>query len=333
MIEIKTYAPIFIPTLCRYEHFKRCVDSLASCTHAVNTDLIIALDYPLNESHWEGYNKIKEYLPTITGFKNVEIIERTKNWGIPKNILDGRRMTFEKYDRIIITEDDNEFSPNFLDYINKGLEKFKDDESIFAICGSSSILYKQDRALFASSFLYTATFSASGYGILRSMHEKYYFSFLNEEHHRNLLSSFRNSFKILKYLSMYISGLLSMLGKKVVYGDWSIAPSLIVKDMRCIKPVLSMVKNHGYDGSGVHCGVIDKDVIDSFEIDSASEFHFGLAPNKKDDKIALKIQKKYFKFYPLYSIWIFVRYLIYRVTKKVVFIKLPVNLMRYKKDN
>lgn len=45
-VKITHYAPVIIPTLNRYVHLKRCVDSLAKCTHAPDTELIIGLDYP-----------------------------------------------------------------------------------------------------------------------------------------------------------------------------------------------------------------------------------------------------------------------------------------------
>ena len=41
-------APILIPTLCRYEHFVKCIQSLKENTLANESDLFIALDYPLN---------------------------------------------------------------------------------------------------------------------------------------------------------------------------------------------------------------------------------------------------------------------------------------------
>lgn len=56
------YAPIYIPTLCRYEHFKQCIESLAQCDGASETEVYVALDYPAKESHLEGYEKIKTYL-------------------------------------------------------------------------------------------------------------------------------------------------------------------------------------------------------------------------------------------------------------------------------
>ena len=90
-MEITQFAPVLIPTLNRYEHFKRCVESLAHCTHADKTDLFIALDYPLKDSHWKGYKKIKQYLSEISGFKTITIIERERNFGAIDNFISAQK--------------------------------------------------------------------------------------------------------------------------------------------------------------------------------------------------------------------------------------------------
>ena len=51
------YAPVMIPTLCRYEHLKRCIESLQMNSWAKYTDLYIGLDYPAKESHIDGYGR------------------------------------------------------------------------------------------------------------------------------------------------------------------------------------------------------------------------------------------------------------------------------------
>ena len=42
-----------------------------------------------------------------------------------------------KYDRFIRTDDDTEFSPCFLEYMDKALEKYENDNSIVAVTGYS----------------------------------------------------------------------------------------------------------------------------------------------------------------------------------------------------
>jgi hypothetical protein len=129
------YAPVLIPTLCRFTHLKRCIDSLKRNSYAKYTPLYIALDYPAKEIHREGYNHISNYLNNLNGFLYVKVIYRDKNFGPEKNVFEARKILLEKYDRIIFSEDDNEFSPNFLEFINKGLNKFEKNANIFAICG------------------------------------------------------------------------------------------------------------------------------------------------------------------------------------------------------
>ena len=129
------YAPVIIPTLCRYEHFKRCIKSLAACTGANNTDIYIGLDFPLKDSHKEGYDKISNFLPQIKGFKNVFIIRHKTNKGPTENTRELLEIVKSKYEYYIYTEDDNEFSPNFLEYINEGLRKYISNPKIIAICG------------------------------------------------------------------------------------------------------------------------------------------------------------------------------------------------------
>ena len=49
-----SYAPVLITTCNRYEHLKRCVESLSKCTLASETDLIISVDYPPSDKYVDG---------------------------------------------------------------------------------------------------------------------------------------------------------------------------------------------------------------------------------------------------------------------------------------
>ena len=46
-----------------------------------------------------------------------------------------KRAISKDHDRFISTEDDNEFSVNFLMYMNRCLDIFSDDERVMAVCG------------------------------------------------------------------------------------------------------------------------------------------------------------------------------------------------------
>ena len=49
------FAPVIIPTLNRYEHFRKCLESLEACTGAEKTDVYVALDFPPSEKYVEGW--------------------------------------------------------------------------------------------------------------------------------------------------------------------------------------------------------------------------------------------------------------------------------------
>ena len=135
--ELCLASPVFIPTLCRSEHFRKCVEALKRNSIAKQTDLIIGLDYPAKDSHQKGYEEIRLYLATLSGFRKVIVFEREENFGSARNIEDAIQKILENYDSFIYLEDDNEVSPNFLEYVNKGLVKFKDSPSVFAMGGYS----------------------------------------------------------------------------------------------------------------------------------------------------------------------------------------------------
>lgn len=248
------FAPVLIPTLNRHIHFKRCVESLSKCTHAEKTDLFIALDYPLSESHWEGYETIKTYLPKIKGFKSIQIIKRQKNFGASENIQCARKMIFETYDRIILSEDDNEFSPYFLQYMNDGLEFFRDNKKIVAINGYNIPTTSIND--YSYEYYLSKYFSCWGYATWADR------NCCEMIENKDAYKEIKNDRKLLKKIKSYHPKLINSLKQihegKLIAGDYMITFHLIKNDLFTIKPIKSLVKNIGHDGSGLHCGISDK---------------------------------------------------------------------------
>jgi len=315
-MEISQFAPVLIPTLNRYEHLRRCVESLSRCTHADKTDLYIALDYPANDSHWEGYNKIKDYLNEISGFKSVNIIIRDKNFGATQNFTDAREQIFQKYDRIIFSEDDNEFSPNFLDYINKGLDKFENDENVLAVCGYQFPLLKSRIVANYNNYYYYRSFSAWGVGIWKSKWRVFQFSPVILE---KSLKNWKNALNLYKRNPGSLLTILNFIkNKKDLYGDMAIGFYMSLNTQcHCIFPVISKVRNYGHDGSGIHCGVITNDFFISQEIDTKTEFEYSFF-DTEFDKIIKKEVFKYFDIRNRRKILIFYKYLIFLIKHKLL---------------
>lgn len=267
----KIYAPVKITTLCRYEHFKRCIESLARCTGSDQTEIFIGLDYPSKQEHWDGYNKISKYIDSINGFKAVYVFRRETNYGPHKNSRDLLDRIAEKYDRYITTEDDNEFSPNFLEYINEGLEKYKDNSKVLMICGYNYKFAQQKLATYKYNIFPFRGMMAWGYGTwVEKANIKRQFvdhsrinEYLNDRHLISLLFKYNQHVTIHRLLSRYGLQASSDLLNRIY---------IIVNDLYCILPIRSKVRNWGFDGSGWNCSVING--FESQEIDDNKDFKY-----------------------------------------------------------
>lgn len=247
------YAPILIPTLNRYEHLKRCVDSLATNTYANETELVIGLDFPPSEKYQDGYKKIKEYLPTISGFRKVTVLTTDVNLNPVGNftrLVD--YVTNEGYDSFISTEDDNEFSPNFLSYCNWALEYFKEDKSIFYICGYNLV---ETPNLKNNVYKYNHGFCAWGCATWLDRRPRELESY-DFDRMKSFVDSLPLNVIFEKKRIVLAASLLYMIKKKYVLGDTAF--QIIPDDYRwCIFPKLSLSRNWGHDGSGMHGGSQD----------------------------------------------------------------------------
>lgn len=307
------YYPVLIPTLNRYDHFKRCVESLARNTHADKTELVIGLDFPPSEKYREGYERIKEFIPLINGFWKVTVFERDTNYGSIKNAIDLQKYAYSHYDAFIYTEDDNEFSPCFLDYMNNALEKYKDNDRVLGISGYTHIpLYNLTEA---NVFLRP---SGSAWGIGK-WRDKYDIGELELEFFEKILCSLRKSMKIFLYQPVLLSQLISMVSKKKKWGDIMNCTFNILNSTYQLHPSISMVRNWGNDGTGEHCGRDDS--FSKQEILTCSEFTLDEIPIMIQPEVKSKL---FFHACPKGKIraWAFIflcliKYAVYRI--KVIF--------------
>ena len=282
------YAPVIIPTLCRYEHFKRCVESLAQCTGADKTELYIGLDAPTKEAHKEGHQKINKYVDTITGFKAVHVFRREVNYGAIKNGLDLRKQVEKRFDRYISTEDDNDFSPNFLEYMNKGLERYKDDPKVLVICGYSyPFKYWRDISGYSYNVYPLHAYCAWGTG---TWVKKRVSSFVTPESAHKLIHSWHLVYKMFKK-RQHITIHRLLFRHEMAYGDLMLRAYCALNDMYCIFPALSKVRNHGFDGSGLNCKV--NTLYERQEIDTQSYFDFDNIEIKEYEPLKKILDREY----------------------------------------
>lgn len=304
MQEIREYAPVLIPTLNRYEHFRRCVESLERCTHANKTELVIGLDYPPAEKYRYGWERIVAYLDTITGFKKVTVLRAETNLGAIANSHKLCEYIQDKYQTYIYSEDDNEFSPCFLDYVDKALTKYWDDERITSVSGYN---YPIDMDGYDKNIYAYHQYSAWGVG--RWVHK---FGTVPTSLAKEVLMSPSKIVKIMKVESQMIFVLMSMIASKQRWGDSLMVTSNILLGHYSIFPKISLCRNYGHDGSGLHCGGQIDDSNDIFRNQAfSSENTFDLDEIEIRD-VKSRALKQYFRMplkQRLYALKIFLIYL------------------------
>ena len=304
------FSPVLIPTLCRFEHFKRCVDSLANCTGADETLLVIALDFPSKEEHMVGYKKICDYISRINGFKEVRVLRRHVNYGATRNILDAKQYIYSFSETLIFTEDDNEFSPNFLLYINEGLLQYKSKDNVKAICGYTPP-YPIKNLL---SNIYVAyAYSAWGVGLWRD--KNFYPSGDKKSCVEEVLFSWKKSMALFKLRARSLNNYISMYFRKKWYGDCITTSTFLLKKYFCIFPTISKVRNWGHDGSGEHCKV--SDIYIRQEIDTEKDFVYDEIFWVENKNVRLMLNRTDVGFGG--KIIVFIRYLFFRLIRRDIF--------------
>lgn len=257
---IDNCAPIIIATLNRSEHFIRLIESLRRNTWAKYTDVYIGLDYPPSEKYIEGYKKICQYLGgEFSEFASFNIFKREKNYGSIKNFADLRNYVLERYDRFIRADDDVEFSPNFLEYINKCLDKYELDDEIIGVTGYSYPLtwrVSHNANIFKESFIcpswgtgfwkrkYLSMCEFIESGRIASNID----DFISSDSFKSMLTTSKMEFINLCLTSPNLKNTFAS-----IISDISIRLYMAQVNKCVIMPVISKVRNWGFDGTGEYC--------------------------------------------------------------------------------
>ena len=266
MVCMKQFAPIIIPACSRPLHIKKCIESLARNTYADKTDLIISVDYPPYDDMMEGYNKVVTFLSgEINGFKSVEIIFQKENLGFYDNIDFLTDLVKKRgYKTFIYSEEDLEFSPCFLEYINKGLELFENDERVFSICGYMSENSDETKS---NNIEEVYAFSPWGYGtwvdryyhIIEQITKENFGDLLAKKEIRQLACNRGDEFRFLFEATVTQPGKLAGVynryyNKRGELGhiDQTIGPIMCLEKMFSIHPKVNMVRNMGFDDKSGH---------------------------------------------------------------------------------
>ncbi len=243
-------APIILFVYNRPCHTCQVVEALQKNILAKESKLIIYSDGFKSDKDKKEVESVRKYIRTISGFVDVEIIEKTKNFGLAKSIIEGVTEVINRYGKVIVLEDDLVVSPFFLDYMNSALQIYESEDKVASIHG---YIFPVKHQLPETFFLRGA--DCWGWGTWKrawNFFEKDSNKLLKEIKKRKLTSQFDfgGGYPFLQMLKMQTRGLVD---------SWAIQwyASTFLKEMLTLYPGRSLVKNIGIDGSGRHGGVVN----------------------------------------------------------------------------
>lgn len=256
------YAPFIVPTLCRSEHFIRMIESLKRNSWACHTDVIVSVDFPPSDKYRNGWQEICDFLDQgdFSVFNRMIVFKQTDNLGPGKNGTFLKQYVSKHYDRWIYCDDDCEFSPNFLEYMDKCLDFFKDDPDVVAVSGYS---YPIDWMTSNDATCMKQQFNVATWGIGRWVDK----NVAVEEYIRsgNMIDDAQMVIKSGRYKKMLSKCFVQYINRastdRIKVGgdlltrntDLAMRVFLACKDKYCVSPIISKSRNYGFDGSGVYC--------------------------------------------------------------------------------
>jgi hypothetical protein len=246
-------APVVVFVYNRPNHTKQTIESLAENFLAKETEVFIFSDSAKNEKSFEKVDEVRKYIDSLLDrklFKSIEIIKADSNKGLANSVILGVSQIINKYNKVIVVEDDLVSSKDYLQYMNDGLNYYEKDKKIWSISGYSFNLkipkeYKSE--------IYLSYRACSwGYATWKDRWEHVdwkvtdYGEFKNNKKSRKKFD--RGGRDMADMLDSQMQGKIDSWAIR-----WCYAQSKL--DMFTVYPVVSRIKNIGLDGTGTHSGI------------------------------------------------------------------------------
>lgn len=240
--------PIIIFAFNRPHAFKNTVASLLRNEEAKQSDLFVFVDGVRKHKTGEvdKVTATQEYVQQITGFKSVNYAFAETNHGLGPSIIKGVTEIINQYGKAIVLEDDLIFAPNFLSFINQGLDLYEKNNKVFSICGYSN------KVKIPKGYEYDAYFctrsSSWGWATWADRWNSVDWELKDWDQYTSLQKKFNQwgGSDCWKMLNDWKHGKNKSWAIRFCFAQF-------LQDKVSLFPLVSKVKNDGFDGDGTNC--------------------------------------------------------------------------------
>lgn len=307
-------APIILFVYNRPTHTRKTIEALKNNYYANQTELFIYSDNFKTEANDKDKNKVcevREYIKAIDGFKEVYIIEAETNKGLANSVISGVSEVIDKYEKVIVLEDDIVTSTSFIKYMNEALETFKNKTSIWSISGYTPPI---DFKGYNYDLYITKRGCSWGWATWQNRwttinwDKEYYTQALNNRRTRRLFN--KTGYDMSYMLELQAEGKIDSWAIRWCYNQF-------VQNKYTIYPIRSFVKNIGTDNSGTHSGNTKH-----YDVDISLNYNFKINEDVIENK---EINGKFRRFYsPILKILVsrYARKIgIYKIIRTIIYRK------------
>jgi FkbM family methyltransferase len=282
---MENLAPIVLFVYNRPLHTQKVVEALLKNDEAKYSNLFVFSDAAKNEEAKEKVEQVRNYIKTISGFKSITIKEQAKNQGLAKSIIDGVTEVVNRFGKIIVLEDDIETSPYFLKFLNDALNFYENEKRVWVITGYNYPINTDKLPKIVFSYFY----SCWGWGIWA---DRWKFFDKNPDKYITLISK-KDIYKFDYYGTMEQFSQITKnnTGELNTWAVFLYAEMFVNKGL-CLFPAKSLVKNIGFDNSGVHCG--ESEFLGNNYALEKPVYDFSAIPTK-ETKLYVKMVRKLFQ--------------------------------------
>lgn len=241
-------APIILFAFNRLDSLKNTIQSLSQNEESQNSDLYVFVDGARlgKPGEDEKVKAVQEYVKRIKGFKSLNYTFCDRNKGLGNSIIQGVSQVINQFGKAIVLEDDLVFAKNFLSYMNQGLDKYKEENKVFSICGYSNKV-KVPKGYIYDTYFCTRS-SSWGWGTWADRWNSVDWELKDWDRYCKMKNSFNrwggsDCFRMLRSV------------KEGWGNSWAIrfCFSQFLQDKLSLFPIISKVKNNGFDGVGTNC--------------------------------------------------------------------------------
>lgn len=127
------FSPIAVFAYNRPDHLEAMFNSLRGCEGFENSDITIFVDGSRSERDKPKVEAVRAFVADLN-LANVSHVFQDRNQGLKESISQGVSALCSQHGRVIVLEDDLDFSPDVLLYFNEALDKYRNYQQVWSVC-------------------------------------------------------------------------------------------------------------------------------------------------------------------------------------------------------